>query len=122
MKNITITLLLIIGLVSAQFSQYFVVAGFDLNRNYIAAQLCVNKSRPWMHCNGRCYLMKKLKQSADKEKAAERENQKNNFQVAIIYQQDQLVFDIQTCKSFAIAEQQFALSKIQTSIFQPPRA
>ena len=36
-----------------------------LNYNYIANVLCVNKDKPEMHCNGKCYLMKKLSKSAN---------------------------------------------------------
>ncbi|NCD69925.1 hypothetical protein [Mucilaginibacter agri] len=122
MKNRFLCILLLFGLFSAQFSQYFVVAGFDLNQKYIAEKFCVNKARPWMHCNGRCYLMKKLKQSADKEKAAERENQKNSFQVAIITQPDHFSLKEQDCTTLIVREAPFALLKNQTSIFQPPRA
>ncbi|OKS85582.1 hypothetical protein [Mucilaginibacter polytrichastri] len=122
MKNRFICIILLWGLFSAQFSQYFIVAGFDLNQKYIAAQLCVNKSRPWMHCNGHCYLMKKLKQAADKEKSAERENQKNSFQVAIITQPDHFSLKEQHSRTLVVREAPFALPKNQSSIFQPPRA
>lgn len=37
--------------------------GFELNREYIAAELCVNRDVPESGCNGHCYLMKKLKQA-----------------------------------------------------------
>ena len=41
------------------FSKAMIVAEYQLNREYIAKNLCVNKSRPKMHCNGRCHMMKK---------------------------------------------------------------
>ncbi|WCT10869.1 hypothetical protein [Mucilaginibacter jinjuensis] len=122
MKNRFICMLLLLGLFSAQFSQYFIEAGFDLNQKYIAERFCVNKSRPWMHCNGRCYLMKKLKAAAEKEKSAERESQKNNFQVAIITQPDHFSLNEQDCITLVVPEAPFALPKNQPSIFQPPRA
>ena len=63
-----ITYLLIFALISANFSRLFVYAGFELNRNYIAAKLCENRNKPWLHCNGKCYFMKKIKQAEEKEK------------------------------------------------------
>jgi hypothetical protein len=36
---------------------------FFANRNYVAQQLCVNKKKPVLKCNGKCYLSKKLKES-----------------------------------------------------------
>ena len=32
------------------------------------AKNCENKAKPMMHCNGRCQMMKKLKQEENKEK------------------------------------------------------
>lgn len=122
MKNSAIVLLLVTGLVSAQFSQYFVAAGFNLNRSYIAQNLCINKSRPWLHCNGRCYLMRKLKQAADKEAAGAKDDQKNIFQPAIFTGLSLIKFAAQTGTCFLIAEPRFLLPKADPSIFQPPRA
>ncbi len=62
-----IALIVLVALISSNFSKYFVYAGFKINQNYIAATLCENRVRPWMHCNGKCYLIKKLKQTEDNE-------------------------------------------------------
>lgn len=35
-------------------------AAFYTNQNYIEQNLCVNKDKPWMHCDGQCQLNKKL--------------------------------------------------------------
>lgn len=72
LKRFTCFVLLFI-LLLAQFSKVFVYAGFELNQQYIAAVLCENKDKPELHCNGKCYLMKKLKQAEDKEKKQERD-------------------------------------------------
>jgi len=83
MLNRLVVVTLLVALISCNLSRFFVCAGFSLNQNYIAATLCENKGRPWLHCNGRCYLMKKLRQAEQKEKSAEREMQKNLFQEAL---------------------------------------
>ena len=70
--------------VSLNLSGIFVFAGFEMNQNYIAKELCVNKDKPQMHCNGKCYLMKKLKQAQDKEQKQERSSQKVQLQEAIV--------------------------------------
>lgn len=59
-------------------------AGFEINQKYIAAELCINKDKPQLHCNGQCYLMKKLKQAEDKEQKQERQSQKNLIQDALV--------------------------------------
>jgi hypothetical protein len=36
---------------------------FALHQKEIAATQCENRNRPEMHCNGRCYLMKRIQAS-----------------------------------------------------------
>ncbi|WP_432328376.1 hypothetical protein ACRQ5D_01315 [Mucilaginibacter sp. P25] len=59
--------LLIFSLITVNFSRFFIFAGFELNRNYIATKLCENRNRPWLHCDGKCYFAKKIKQAEDKQ-------------------------------------------------------
>jgi len=63
-------------LVLAQtFSKWLVVAEYKLNRDFIAKNLCINKVRPKMHCNGKCQMMKKL---AEEEKQNTSNNTNNS--------------------------------------------
>jgi hypothetical protein len=59
MKLISVTILLIC-LIAATFSQWLLIACFDLNETYIAKELCVNRNNPSAHCNGHCYLNNQL--------------------------------------------------------------
>lgn len=34
---------------------------YQVNQEYVAKELCVNKSRPQLKCNGKCHLMKQLR-------------------------------------------------------------
>ncbi|MDH6251967.1 hypothetical protein M2347_001694 [Chryseobacterium sp. H1D6B] len=43
------------------------IAEYAVNYNYIAEVLCINKSRPELHCNGKCYLSKELAKTNDTE-------------------------------------------------------
>jgi len=56
--------LLIFPVLTVNCSRLFIYAGFKLNQSYITAKLCENRDKPLMHCNGKCYLMKKIKQAA----------------------------------------------------------
>ena len=69
MRFIVVPILLVL-VMTQSFSHWFVVLAFNINRNYIAKNLCENRYRPKMHCNGNCVLMKKLK-----EKEKEEQNQ-----------------------------------------------
>jgi hypothetical protein len=117
-----ISILLLFSLISSNFANLFVFAGFELNQKYIAAELCVNKNRPELHCNGQCYLMKKLKQAQDKEQKQERQSQKTQIQ-------DALVVTPMVFKQYAVAEIKFHIpastgmpQSIKNSIFHPPQA
>ncbi|MEQ9439101.1 MAG: hypothetical protein RIG62_08625 [Cyclobacteriaceae bacterium] len=43
---------------------------YQLNRDYIANVLCINKDQPITVCEGSCYLAKRLKQQQQKEQSA----------------------------------------------------
>ncbi len=76
-------ILLLVALISSNCSRFFVAAGFELNHKYITENLCINKNRPWLHCNGKCYFMKKVKEAQENEKKQQREDQKSRYQEAL---------------------------------------
>jgi hypothetical protein len=84
--------LLIISLVTVNFSRFFIYAGFELNRNYIATKLCENRNRPWLHCDGKCYFAKKIKQAEDKQASDERQSQKSLFQEVYVISSTDIKF------------------------------
>ena len=67
MKLIAIPILILL-LMTQTFSNWFVVLSFNLNRDYIAKNLCENRYRPKLNCNGNCVLMKRMKQQEEQEK------------------------------------------------------
>jgi hypothetical protein len=40
---------------------------YEFNKTYIIDNYCVNKNRPQLHCDGKCYLAKKLQAAQEKE-------------------------------------------------------
>ena len=44
-----------------------IIAQYQLNKEYIARVLCENRTRPALHCNGQCYLAKRLKAQQDQQ-------------------------------------------------------
>ncbi|WP_158798047.1 hypothetical protein [Pedobacter sp. L105] len=79
-------LLLLLCSVSVSLSGLFVFAGFEMNRTYVAKELCVNRNKPQLHCNGNCYLMRKLRQAQEKEQKQDHQFQKIQLQQAIVSQ------------------------------------
>jgi hypothetical protein len=53
---------------------------FWLNKDYISANFCVNKSKPQMHCNGKCFLAKE-KQDAEKQSQQPNNDKKDKFEI-----------------------------------------
>ncbi|WP_229216502.1 hypothetical protein [Dyadobacter sp. 3J3] len=41
---------------------------FEIRRDYIVKNLCINRERPLMLCNGKCYLAKKMAALDEQEK------------------------------------------------------
>lgn len=49
------------------FSQWGTIAYYQINKAYITRVLCQNRDKPQLHCNGKCYLAKKLKEQQEKQ-------------------------------------------------------
>lgn len=117
----SIAYLLIIALIATNFSSLFVYAGFELNRNYITTKFCENKDRPWLHCNGKCYFIKKIKQAQDKEKSDERQSQKNLFQEALFTQKPVICFYSRVLQVYLVGTHRVTLPTAYFPVFQPPQ-
>lgn len=83
---------LLTALISSCFSRFFALAAFEANQKYIAENLCVNKSRPWLHCNGHCYFMKKVHQAEENEKKEAARNNLSRTEVSFFQEPFQFVF------------------------------
>ena len=60
------TILLLVAFITQTFRQAAIVGGYYIdNQQY--AKNCINKSKPQLHCNGKCQMMKKLKQEQKKD-------------------------------------------------------
>ncbi|RZK29385.1 MAG: hypothetical protein EOO61_20720 [Hymenobacter sp.] len=113
------------ALISSNFSRFFAFAAFEANQNYIAQNLCVNKSRPWLHCNGHCYFMKKVKQAEENEKKEAAKDNLNRLEVSFF--QEPFLFSFpapvlveSNTGSFPKYTYQYSNRYIET-IFRPPK-
>ena len=80
-----VSILLILAMSMQSLYQLGLVTWFEVNRDYIAEVLCVNKKKPEMHCNGQCYLKKQMKKAEEKQAATgESSRAKTEFQVFVI--------------------------------------
>jgi len=115
-----VCLFLLICVIASSFSRFFTYAGFEVNKKYIAERLCENKSRPWLHCNGHCYLMKKLKLAEEKEKKQEQEAKRSQYQEALA-PETALTLDMQPKVTHYPAFRSSGPVTRALPIFQPPQ-
>lgn len=76
------------------FNSTIVLSNYEINKDFITKMFCINKSKPKLHCNGKCHLKKELKKAEEKEKSPINPiNEKNEIQffsgtnsaIAIVY-------------------------------------
>jgi len=113
--------LLIFSLATVNFSRFFVVAGFELNRNYIAANLCENRDKPAVHCDGKCYFAKKMKQADDKQASDERQSQKSLFQEVFVISSTDMQFHTSLLQVIDTPYDDCLPPTPAAVIFQPPQ-
>ena len=64
------------------FSKTFVIADYYTNTAKYAVN-CENKSRPKMHCNGKCQMMKKLHQEEKKDQENQERKLENKNEIIL---------------------------------------
>ncbi|WP_337043918.1 hypothetical protein [Emticicia sp. 17c] len=47
---------------------------YELRKDFIIKNYCVNKNRPELHCDGKCFLAKKIKTETEKEEQSALQN------------------------------------------------
>ena len=60
------TILILVAFLTQTFRQTAIIGGYYAD-NQAYAKNCINKAKPQLHCNGKCQLMKKLKQEEKKD-------------------------------------------------------
>ena len=77
---------------------------YEVRKDYIAKALCVNRDKPKLNCNGKCYLAKKL---AEAEKQQQRQAEQD-YMASLIYQ----VMDTNNRYTFSAGPVSFETSEI----------
>ncbi|NHM04539.1 hypothetical protein [Flavobacterium celericrescens] len=76
------------------------VLEYIVNYDYISKELCINKDKPALKCNGKCHLMKQLAKVSDDEKPISNDKKDNSKQeVEILFYQEvsRLIFFSDFC-------------------------
>lgn len=64
-----ITCILLIPLIAAFLYKPLIIGFYECNKSFVIEHLCVNKDKPEMHCDGKCFLEQQT--SDDEAKANE---------------------------------------------------
>lgn len=107
---------------SAQtFNEVVVVLDYYLNTASFAKD-CENKARPMLHCNGKCQMMKKLKEQEKKgQQMPERKNEnKNQSALSSSYFLSSIVTFNKTFNSFFVPVYLGNETKMPHTVFHPP--
>lgn len=99
---------------------------YIVNYDYIVKELCENKEKPVLKCNGKCHLMKELAKTAEDNKNTSSDKKQNVKQeIEVLFYQD---FKSLSCsnsyvftnnKINSVYQNLYALTAIQ-STFHPP--
>jgi len=57
-----------ITVVLQSLSLLYVECEYNVNKAYVSKVLCVNRDKPQMHCDGKCFLKKELNRNADHQR------------------------------------------------------
>lgn len=94
------------------------------NYDYIATELCENKDKPYLECNGKCYLKKQLKEVNHTDHDHKSTVPPINFDDYPITPLDQFVYQFKTYKEFNsenIYSNNFTSQDFFKSDFKPPQ-
>ncbi len=81
-----VSYLLLLAILLPTLSPWGTVAYYHANRDYIARVLCENRAKPQLHCDGQCYLAKKLKAQQDRQDKETTERVQQTASIQLFWQ------------------------------------
>jgi hypothetical protein len=120
-----VALLLFLAMQVPLMNQWGAVAYYRVNQDYIAKNLCENRDKPMLDCNGQCYLAKQLKAAEEKEQKSNSERLEKMPEVVLSFQAIQPLFTARFTQAivvenhFIVAE--FFPNSAAKGFFHPPQ-
>ncbi|WP_080056386.1 hypothetical protein [Spirosoma aerolatum] len=116
--------LLLFATLLPTMSSWGIIAQYQLNKEYIARVLCENRNRPELHCDGKCYLAKRLKAQQEKQDKETTERVQKTPSIQLFFM-DAIGF---TCSPASLTQQTHTAFTYQLAaysapilpVFQPP--
>lgn len=104
------------------FSKAWIVLSFQINRNYIAKVLCINRDKPERLCSGKCVLTQRMKagEAQDNKQLPQRENDQTQYCFASLEQPAVTLSDWPAGGGFSFFYRNPCSSSFVQGIFRPP--
>jgi len=97
---------------------------YAINKDYIASNLCINKDTPQSSCEGKCYLEKKITESAESKDSNDKNTPKKVHNELVNEFLNSLAIHINVFESpliHAIRQDVYTPVRYLNAIFIPPR-
>ncbi|AYQ33175.1 hypothetical protein DTQ70_13855 [Runella sp. SP2] len=104
----------------------FVYLDFELRKDEVVQQLCENRFKPQLHCDGKCYLTKRLQQLAEDNASKEAQKHASFLKKIVEDTFEELTFTVEFPAHFIVvnviqsAPLHFLLSKHDQVLIKPP--
>jgi hypothetical protein len=98
-------------------------AGFTINQKYIIENFCINKDKPELNCDGKCFLAQKIKEEQERKESLPAFTFQNDFGIFIPINLVVLTVDLEF-EPFQIHSIYHLLPSVQTAFFDiehPPQ-
>lgn len=99
------------------------VFSYIINYNYIVKELCENKEKPQLHCNGKCHLKKELAKSSESEKPlSQKKLYESEHQLVFLQQLDEYIQILSEIPDNKISSKysNLYLALYPPNVFRPP--
>lgn len=116
---------LIFILMFSNIQKFWIVVDFCINQDYISEVFCINKDKPMLNCDGKCFLAQKLKEQEQKEKKEFPSSLKEKNDLVYFYSTEGAVQVDNKYDSLDFSWGQivsFYSPKYLDQIFKPPKA
>ena len=119
-----VAIIAFLGILLQTFNQVVIVAQYYAQKDYIAKNLCENRDKPTIHCEGKCCLKKKLA-AESKNQAPSPRNQKSEQTVNLFY--SNITFGLKPYTAITSQNTYLSYNDLHTasfhhSVFHPPAA
>lgn len=118
-----VAIVVFISLTAQCLVQLGIVGYYELNKQYIATHLCVNRDKPQMKCCGRCYLRKQLRKIDDTSNSKNLPNKVEKTEPFVCIIPQRVIFTTSHQTNISIknpGSQHLHGSELPFPVFHPP--